>query len=185
MTVKEFRALSRKRKNYEITPVSQIRMISDIHTKNDSSTIFGLQKSVKNLLVIVHKNDNGTYNLITGWKDYTIAVRGGIKEVKAVLVEETNREEFLYRLSATADWLSVDEISVPKIFEVSPPKKEKIDKCIEQIKTAVEKYTLSDYLDGKPIKVNKDNVLQDGYTRYIALKTIGYKGKFPVIRKDR
>lgn len=64
-------------------------------------------------------------------------------------------------------------------------KKEKIDKCIEQIKTAVEKYTLSDYLDGKPIKVNKDNVLQDGYTRYIALKTIGYKGKFPVIRKDR
>lgn len=183
-SIKQFRTLARKNGTYEIIPVSLIRIVSDIHIGNDVPMIFALQKPTDKLLAIVHKNDDGTYNLITGWKDYIIAVRDDIKEIKAVLVNETTREEFLHNISTETIWLKLDDISISKCFSLHPPKDEKFDTYMSEITNAVYAGYLFDYLDKKPITINKHNVLIDGYTRYLALKEIKYKQKIPVIRKD-
>ena len=90
MTVKQFRTLSGNKGRFVSIPVDSIRLVSDIHKKKpaDASKI---NKPYKNLLVIVHKNKDDTYDLITGWRDYIIAVRDGVKEIKAILY---NRREF-------------------------------------------------------------------------------------------
>lgn len=181
MTVKQFRTLARKNRNYEVIPVDRIKIVSDIH--NNSHNVSELHKSINRLLVIAHKNNDGTYNLITGWKDYAVAVRDNIKEIKAVLVEEASRDEFLYNLSISQEWVTLEDIRIPNCFKTRPPKKSKLTSYTDQVKNAVQKYNLSDYLDIKPIVINKDNVLIDGYTRYLALQKINYKDKFPVIRK--
>lgn len=181
MTIKQFRTLARKNENYETIPVDCIKIVSDIH--NSSHNVSELHKSINRLLVIVHKNNDNTYSLITGWKDYVIAVRDNIKEINAVLVEETSRDEFLYNLSTSKEWVNLDDIHIPNCFKTRPPKKSKLTSYTDQVKNAVQKYNLSDYLDNKPIVINKDNVLIDGYTRYLALQKLNYKDKFPVIRK--
>lgn len=183
MTVKEFRTLSRKKKNYEMIPVSLIRMVSDVHLVMDMSKIRNLSKPIKDILVIVHKNDDGTYNLIVGWKDYIIAIRDGIKEIKAILVNETNRDEFLHTISTSTDWVKLDNIHIPNCFTTHPPKKAKLNNYINDVRIAIKRYSLSDYLDKKPIVIDNNNVLMDGYTRYLALKTLNYKDKIPVIKR--
>ena len=184
MTVKQFRAIARRKKQYEIIPTNLIRVVSDIHKDNDVSHILELNKPISQLLVIAHKNNDGTYNLVTGWKDYMIAVRDGIKEIKAVLVDELNRDEFLRWLSASTDWVRLDDIHIPDCFAAYSPRKEKLDVYVEEVKTAIQKHSLTDYLDVKPITIDKNNVLVDGYTRYLALKMLGYRDEIPVIRKD-
>lgn len=184
MTVKQFRAIARRKKQYEIIPTNLIRVVSDIHKDNDVSHILELNKPTNQLLVIAHRNDDGTYNLITGWKDYFIAVRDDIKKIKAVLVDEVNRDEFLRWLSASTDWVRLDDIHIHGSFQARPPKKEKLDGYIKEVKTAIQKHSLTDYLDVKPITIDKNNVLTDGFTRYLALKALGYKDEIPVIRKD-
>ena len=184
MTVKQFRVIARRKKQYEIIPVNLIRVVSDIHMGNDVPHILELNKPTNQLLVIAHKNDDGTYNLITGWKDYIIAVRDDIKKIKAVLVDELNRDEFLRWLSASTDWVRLDDIHIPDCFQARPPRKEKLDGYIKEVKTAIQKHSLTDYLDVKPITIDKNNVLTDGFIRYLALKALGYKDEIPVIRKD-
>lgn len=184
MTIKQFRTLARRKGAYETIPVNLIRIVSDIHMGNDVPMIFALQKPINKLLVIVHKNDDGTYNLITGWKDYIIAVRDDIKEIKAVLVNETTREEFLHNMSNEMVWLKLKDITIPKCFSSHPPKEEKLREYKIGIANAVNRGCLSDYLNEKPITINKDNVLVDGYTRYIILKRLKYECEIPVIRKD-
>ena len=184
MTVKQFRAIARRKKQYEIIPINCIRLVSAIHMENNDSRILEISKPTNQLLVIAHKNDNGTYNLITGWKDYIIAVRDGIKKIKAVLVDEVNRDEFLRWLSASTDWVRLDDIHIPDCFQARPSRKEKLDVYVEEVKTAIQKHSLTDYLDVKPITIDKNNILVDGYTRYLALKMLGYRDEIPVIRKD-
>ena len=184
MTIKQFRAIARRKKQYEIIPTNLIRVVSAIHMENNDSRILEISKPTNQLLVIAHKNDDGTYNLITGWKDYIIAVRDNIKEIKAVLVDEVNRDEFLHWLSASTEWVRLDDIHIPNCFQAHPPKKEKLDGYIKEAKIAIQKYALSDYLDIKPITIDKNNMLTDGYTRYLALKTLRYRDEIPVIRKD-
>ena len=185
MTVKQFRTLARQTGAYETIPVNLIRIVSDIHKgKADVSTIFALQKPINKLLVIVHKNDDGTYNLITGWKDYLIAQRDEIEKIKAVLVNETTREEFLHNMSSEMVWRKLNDISIPKCFLSHPPKGEKLNVYMSEVTDAVNTGYLYDYLDTKPITINKDNVLVDGYTRYIILKKLGYEYKIPIKRKD-
>ena len=183
MTVKQFRTLSGNKGRFVSIPVDSIRLVSDIHKKKpaDASKI---NKPYKNLLVIVHKNKDDTYDLITGWRDYIIAVRDGVKEIKAILVKETTRDDFIHSLSDSVDWITLDRIVVPSCFENNQPNKEKLDFYINQVKTAVENYALSDYLEIKPITVDDKNILVNGYTRYLALQKLGYKQKIPVLRKD-
>ena len=187
MTIKQFRTISRRKKRYEIIPVDLIRLVSDIHMNTDVFHILEIREITKptnQLLVIAHKNEDGTFNLITGWRDYAFAVWNDIKEIKAVLVDEVNRDEFLHWLSASTDWVKLDDIHIPDCFSNSPPKKEKLNDCVEDVKTAIQYHSLTDYLDVKPIKIDKNNVLTDGYTRYLALKSLEYKDEIPVIRKD-
>ena len=184
MTVKQFRKEARRKQMCIKIPVKLIRLVSDIHIDVTNCDVFALEKPVQNLLVIVHKNDDGTYDLIMGWKDYVVAVRDNLEEINAVLVKETNRDEFLHRLSTRMIWLKLNDINIPKCFSSHPPKEEKLNTYKNQIKTAIERYSLSDYLNAKPITIDKNNVLVDGYTRYLVLKELNYKQEIPVIRKD-
>lgn len=177
MTVKEFRALARKSGKIRKIPVSMIRMIEKVHYNSDLSQIPSLNKDKNKLLVILHDNKDCTYNLITGWKDYTIAIRDGIKTINAVLVDSVTRDKFYAELSDSTEWVTLPEIIIPSSFKKSPH-------TITNMKEALRTNTISEYLDTKPITISKNNTLIDGYTRYLALKFIRYQGKFPVIRKD-
>lgn len=184
MTVKEFIALARKSGKIRKIPVSMIRMIEKVHYSSDLSQIPSLNKDKNKLLVILHDNKDCTYNLITGWKDYTIAIRDGIKTIDAVLVNSATRDKFYAELSDSTEWVTLPEIIIPSSFKKSPPKEEKLHNTITNMKEALRANTISEYLDTKPITISKNNTLIDGYTRYLALKFIRYQGKFPVIRKD-
>lgn len=185
MTVKEFRALAWKSGKIRKIPVSMIRIIEKVHYNSDLSQIPSLNKDKNKLLVILHHdNKDCTYNLITGWKDYTIAIRDGIKTIDAVLVNSATRDKFYAELSDSTEWVTLPEIIIPSSFKKSPPKEEKLHNTITNMKEALRTNTISEYLDTKPITISKNNTLIDGYTRYLALKFIRYQGKFPVIRKD-
>lgn len=184
MTVKKFRALARKSGKIRKIPVSMIRMIEKVHYNSDLSQIPSLNKDKNKLLIILHDNKDCTYNLITGWKDYTIAIRDGIKTINAVLVDSVTRDKFYAELSDSTEWVTLPEIIIPSSFKKSPPKEEKLHNTIMNMKEALRTNTISEYLDTKPITISKNNTLVDGYTRYLALKFIRYQGKFPVIRKD-
>lgn len=178
MTVKQFRRNARRKRQDIIIPTDKIRMVSEVHIRADIPNEEELQKSLDKLLVIVHKNDDGTYNLITGWKDYVIAVKNDIKKINAIPVKETNRDDFLCDLSK--EFRNINELIVPKDFKNRPPRQEKLNTYIRQVKYAIEKHRLYDYLNEKPVTVDKDNVILDGYTRYLALKSIGYNQDIPV-----
>lgn len=181
MTVKQFRTLARETENYFKIPVTMIRMTEKVHYNKAMNSVPSLDKPRKNLMVIVHYNKyDNTYTLITGWKDYMIAIRDGIKVINAVIVPDLTREDFIRSLSANYDWVQLKDIKISKCFVNSPPKNEKIHKCITEMKQAIREDRVPDYLNRKPITINKEGYLIDGYTRYIALKILLYKRAFPV-----
>lgn len=61
--------------------------------------------------------------------------------------------------------MKLDEIIITEAFAETTPKASKLDKVM--------KYCLAHYDIDKPIVVNTNNVLVDGYVRYLALKMMG------------
>lgn len=68
--------------------------------------------------------------------------------------------------------MKLSEIKVPKQFKKTPPSPTKLIKCIEY-------YNEHGELD-KPITINKNNVLVDGYVRYIVAQKMNIED-VPVI----
>jgi hypothetical protein len=67
--------------------------------------------------------------------------------------------------AGTEDFISIEQISVPKAFLNSTPNSEKTQKVVDYVKR-------TGYLD-EPITINRDTkVLTDGYRRYIVAKKV-------------
>lgn len=61
--------------------------------------------------------------------------------------------------------IPIGDILIPEHYDMSPPRREKIDKAIAY-------YQENGKLD-TPITVAKDGILVDGYARYLALRELG------------
>ena len=61
--------------------------------------------------------------------------------------------------------MPIGDILIPEHFDMSPPKREKID-------SAIAYYQEHGCLD-TPLTVAKDSILVDGYSRFLALKELG------------
>lgn len=144
--------------------VNNIYLTSKVH-KQSSTEDLGKKE---NLMAIVHPFKDG-YALITGWRDYQIALRDGETKIKALVVN-IRRGDFMRNFKKK---VKVGTIIVPKAFEAHPPKKEKID-------AAVEFYRRWGVFD-KPVTL-KGNCLTDGYARLIAAQQLGVK-HIPVRRE--
>lgn len=71
--------------------------------------------------------------------------------------------------------MKISDIKVPYIFLNSPPNSHKIKKC----KDYYYKYGKLD----KPITINKNGILIDGYVRYVVAKELGLK-ECPVCKQE-
>lgn len=112
--------------------------------------------------IIVHKDleDNESFNLVSGWKNYVIANALNQGTIKSIVVEG-NRNMFKKRIGCIAGYETVatDNLRVPDFFAKTKVNDEKL---IE-----IHEYQISHHQPLKPIVVNKNNLIVDGYAQYI------------------
>ena len=72
--------------------------------------------------------------------------------------------------------IKLDEIIIPKSFLQSNPSKTKMERCRNKWR----KYNKQP----KPLIVDKDNVLVDGYIQYLILKELGYEEGNYLVRNE-
>lgn len=147
-------------------PVSEIRLTEAVHIAGNSHyTCAG--KSNADCYVIVRRKRNG-YALVSGWADYTECVMQGYETVLAIVVNQ-KRGEFMRQYGDT--YIPITDIFVPENFAKSKPRDWKIRRVRDRLGDKKK-------LD-KPITINQDHYIVDGYTRYLVAKEIGM-GYVPV-----
>lgn len=143
-------------------PVSEIQLTEAVHIAgNPHYTCAG--KSSDDCCVIVRRKHGG-YALVSGWADYQECIMQGYGTVKAIVVN-MKRGNFMRQYGDT--YLPLSEINVPKHFAKSIPSDWKIQRV---------KYRLGskNKLD-KPITIDQNRCIVDGYTRYLVAKEIGIR----------
>lgn len=112
--------------------------------------------------VIVRKVSNGDYILVSGWADYMDAKIQGYDKINAI-VTSSNRNNFFRKYGTS--YISIDLITVPKFFR--KPKEWKVQRVRDRLG---EKKKLD-----KPITLDNECMIKDGYTRYIVANEKGIK----------
>lgn len=163
-------------------PFNCIKITEDIH-KDGSFDKTRFNKYTHILPIVVRQLDDTTYGLIANWSAYKYyeSCNAPNKKVKCILVQD-NRDNFFEAINAMdipENFISkknikvnVIEIRLNKIkilndFKKTPPKEYKIQ-------DAIQNYKIKGKFD-KPITINKDKVLIDGYARYLAAVSLGLK----------
>lgn len=137
--------------------------------------------------LIIRPLDNGRYALVMGIIRYAIARLLNIGEVPAIIkniyhyelvqamgIHDKNYDR-IKTPNGTQTLISIENITIPKEFLKHYVRKEKLNQEIKYFKEY-------GYLS-EPVKVNNDNVLVDGYSRYIVAGKLGLK-KVPVKIQD-
>lgn len=143
-------------------PVDKIKLSEQIHKRGNPDYQYK-SKPNEDCLLIVRKCC-GDYILMSGWGDYMECLLSGYKTVKAIICGKSKKEIFR-QYSHT--YIPIADVVIPRYMKKSCPKKWKLSRVY---------YRLGDknQLD-RPLTLTKDNVLIDGYTRYIVAKKIGMK----------
>lgn len=144
-------------------PVSSIKLKDELH----KSRIFEYQyqhKSSDSLIVLVRRSSHGYYALVSGWDDYLEARNQGFETIKAIVTNE-NYGEF-YRQYGTA-YVPIDSLVVSPHMGKCKPAPWKMERVRMRLGKKMQ-------LD-KPITVDRNNIIRDGYTRYLVAKEIGMK----------
>jgi hypothetical protein len=141
-------------------PVSEIQLTEAVHIAgNPHYTCVG--KSSDDCCLIVRRKHGG-YALVSGWADYQECLMQGYSTVKAIVVN-MKRGDFMRQYGDT--YLPLSEIYVPEHFAKSTPRDWKIQRVKDRLGAKKK-------LD-KPITINKDHYIVDGYTRYLVAREIG------------
>ena len=141
-------------------PLSKIRLVDEIHLKgNPAYECRHLPRS--ELCVIVRKAFDG-YVLVSGWADYMDCIKSGYGKVKAIVTNYTH-EHFLRIYGDT--YLPITELKVPQCMAESTPKPWKLRRVRDRLGAKCK-------LD-KPITIDHNKVILDGYTRYLVALEIG------------
>lgn len=178
---KEFKRINSE--NIVDIPVDKIKLLYQIHIdglrRNNMSKHINYYRtnglSVSSL-VIVQNDGSGNYNLITGWRTYVIADGIGQDTVKAIVVN-CSRKELKKMLGCVVpyNYVSTDELKVTEKFAVSTVSDEKLG--------AIREYDEKCHQPYKPIVIDANGYIIDGYSQYVYNKEAGIKMS-QVIRKQ-
>jgi len=158
-------------------PVDKIKLLYQIHI--DGLKRYDVQREVAYYFIneervegtiIVHPDldEPGTYNLITGWKNYVDADSIGQDTIKAIVVDCT-RKEFRKMIGCVVpyEYVSTDELKVPEGYAKSTV-------CEGKLNT-IREYAERHHQPIKPIVVDTDNNIVDGYAQYVYNKEANVK----------
>lgn len=175
--IREFRR--KFRRAAEIISVKDIILEEKVHQQAELER---LKDRGTELTVVVSKCGN-KYALVTGWGDYQRAIARKSPTIKAIVLKEgTNRSKFVRTIMknvSTLDncddmlqngltYLTTVEISsviVPQKFLATPVGKKKLE--------AVKRYIRENGNVDKPLRIDENGCLTDGYARYVAAKMCG------------
>ncbi|WP_143322751.1 hypothetical protein [Clostridium sp. HBUAS56010] len=112
--------------------------------------------------IIVHPDveDPGNFNLLTGWHYYVIADSIGQETINAIMIN-CDRKSFKKMIGCVRpyNYVKTDDLKVPEIYARSTVSEQKLN----SIKEYAERY----HQPIKPIIVDVDNSILDGYAQYI------------------
>lgn len=127
--------------------------------------------------IVLRKISKNNYQLLFGLKQLITAKLLNLSYVDAVIVSCSRKEliNYLNNLYKSEDIKTLDtnNIKIPEPFTKTPPRKEKVKLKKQLINQGII----------KPIEINENNVLTDGYITYLILKEKGYT-EIPVIYAD-
>lgn len=162
MMIKKFRELYKDR-------AVPVRLDSIVLTEHCHKKAFEKNSKISKLksdpMCIVHANDDGTYSLIVGYRDYITAKNSGMEEISVIPVSDTSRRNFLKSLDMTFEMYELSKIHPPKGW--TPPSPKKIRSCIDS-------YEKTGTL-GKQIVISPDGTILDGYSAVCAAERLGIK----------
>ena len=141
--------------------VASIKLTEQVHIKGNPNYVCQ-NKPQQECCVIVRRKHDG-YALITGWGDYQECILHGYEYVRAIVVNRT--KGFLRRYGT--DYISIDDIIIPDYMAKTTPTEWKMQRVIDRLG---DKQKLD-----KPITLDHDHYLVDGYTRYLVAKQFGMK----------
>ena len=150
--------------------LSNIDIVYDIHQTGKFKPSESMYTKV---LPCVVKQSGDRYILIANWYAYTYFRYLNLlnTKIKCIIVNRDRNDFFNYieNLSyyQTAVKMNINDIIIPKDFITHKPKDSKINSVINYYN----KYKIMD----KSLYVNPDNVLMNGYIRYLALVKLGVK----------
>lgn len=163
-------------------PIEEIILTEYIHRKVKKENIEDVKnKPTDNIKVICRKLYNGKDGLVMGWRDYQVAVRLGIKNIKGIIID-CDREKFLsqlYNKDISKNYtqpkydklIDINKIKIPNDFQ-------KISPATYKLQKALDFYNNAGFLD-KPITCSHNLVLINGYTRCLVEKMLNVQ-KIPV-----
>lgn len=143
-------------------PVASIHLTEAIHIRGNPNYSCK-HKPNKDCCIIVRQGYNG-YALVSGWADYQECVMQGYENVNAIVINKT-RGEFLRLYGST--YIPIEDINVPKSYRDTTPHDGKLQRVRDRLG---EKNRLD-----KPITIDENHYIRDGYTRYLVAKEVGMK----------
>lgn len=172
---KEFKRINSE--NIIDIPVDKIKLLSQIHIdglrRNDMSKHINYYKtnglSIGGVVIVQSDKDGSSnYNLITGWRTYVIADGIGQDTVKAIVVN-CSRKELKKMLGCIVpyNYVNTDELKVTDKFAESTVSTEKLD--------TIREYDEKFHQPYKPIVVDANGYIIDGYAQYVYNKAAGIK----------
>lgn len=162
--------------------IKDIVLTDAIHLNTKSLKFFNVYKAVSSQNIptplAVRPYNETKYSLVMGFKGYLTALIAGISKVPIVIRNMSHDElvkELKYNDSFNKDDIRVQnysslcevklsEIKIPEIFKEEYTNKEKI-------KFELLHYTLHERFS-KPVYLLNDNLLKDGFAKYIAAKKL-------------
>ena len=147
-------------------PMSLIVLKESIHKKNTPTEIFPETDKPIVAHLIGNGKDCDKFRLIIGWKEYHSALQHNKEFINVILVPDKNRYCFIRRMEGKQEF-PLKRIFVSRAFLETSPAEEKINRAIEY-------YKLNNCFD-KPVVVDRNNYIVDGYTRYLAAMQLGIK----------
>lgn len=145
-------------------PLEKIVLTEEIHKEN---------KEVGNLnsepMCVVRKTDEGTYSLIIGYRDYMISKRSGAEFIKAIIVPDKSRDDFLHSLDITPELWNTSSIHEPKSWTYP---------SVDKVRDCQRNFNVTGTFN-KSVVITPTGKILDGYSAVCAARLLGVN-KIPV-----
>lgn len=166
MTITKFRETHKA--DAVLLSLSKIHLFENCHRKAEKKG-HRISELHTEPMCVVHGDGNGEYNLIIGYRDYMKAKKNDTDEVKAIIVPDESRKDFLKSLLHTFEMWDTSAVHEPKDWTYPNP--EKVRAC--------QKLYENTGTFGKKIIISPNGTILDGYTAVCAARLLGVK-RIPV-----
>lgn len=167
-----------KSQKVQLVDLSNVILTERIHIKAKANFTDLIEKFKSNNIkidkpIMIRQLEDGQYSLVMGYQGYMIAKGLEQQQIPCVIVE-AERKQLVNELNiddgrkpkGTQSFVPIDKVKIPKDFQRTKPREEKLDAC----RLFVKKYKMLD----KPVTI-KGKELIDGYIRYLIALEKGYK----------